>query len=56
MEQKGSVGSFGRATASKIAAGKARGGVAKKKAVFAENVKRFAARRRRRGGSRGAGR
>lgn len=52
MEEKGSVGSFGKATSSKIAAGKARGGLAKKKAVFAENMRKIAARRGRRRGRR----
>lgn len=45
MEAKGSVGSFGKATASKIAAGKKAGGVMKKKAVLAETFKKFAGKR-----------
>jgi hypothetical protein len=40
MEEKGSVGSFGKATPKKIAAGKRKGGVQKKKAVFAMMAKR----------------
>lgn len=46
MEAKGTVGKFGKATPSKIAAGKKAGGVRKKEAVFAENMKKIAARRR----------
>ena len=46
MEEKGTVGAFGKATASKISRAKARGGLAKKRAVFAENLKRIAQRRR----------
>ena len=42
MERKGTVGAFGKASASKIAAGKAKGGLAAKRAVFAENAKRAA--------------
>lgn len=48
MEEKGSVGSFGKATAKKIAAGKRKGGKQKMKAVFAENMKKAAAKRKRR--------
>jgi hypothetical protein len=40
MEEKGSLGSFGKATAKKIAAGKRKGGVQKKKAIFAMMAKR----------------
>jgi hypothetical protein len=43
MEAKGSVGSFGKATKSHIAEGKKEGGVEKKKAVFAENMRKIAA-------------
>lgn len=39
MEKKGTVGKFGKATPKKIAAAKKKGGVAKKRAVFAENAK-----------------
>lgn len=46
MERKGTVGAFGKATASKIAAGKAKGGKAAKRAVLAETFKRFAKRRK----------
>ena len=38
MKRKGTLGSFGHATASNIAHGKAQGGLMKKKAIFAENV------------------
>lgn len=40
MKKKGTLGSFGKATASKIAKGKAEGGLMKKKAIFAQNVSR----------------
>ena len=47
MERKGTVGSFGPATSKRIAAGKKRGGVAARRAQFAENMKRIAQRRKR---------
>lgn len=47
MKRKGTIGKFGKATAKKIAAGKRKGGLAKKRAVFAQNMKRLAQRRRR---------
>lgn len=53
MKRKGTLGSFGRATPSKIAKAKGRGGLAKKKAVFAENMRKIAAKRRHRGRSGG---
>lgn len=40
MEQKGTLGSFGKATPKKIAAGKKAGGAEAKKAIFAQNVKK----------------
>lgn len=46
MEEKGTKGKFGKATAKKIAEGKREGGVEKKRAVFAENMKKIAARRK----------
>jgi hypothetical protein len=49
MERKGTKGKFGKATRSKIAAGKRAGGVKKKEAVFAENMKKLAAKRKKRG-------
>jgi len=42
MKEKGTVGAFGKATPSKIARGKAEGGLMKKRAVFAENMKKIA--------------
>ncbi len=42
MEKKGTVGKFGKATPKKIAAAKKKGGIAKKRAVFAENMKKIA--------------
>ena len=50
MERKGTVGKFGRATASKIAAGKRAGGKEKKRAIFAQNMKRIAAKHKRHSG------
>jgi len=44
MEEKGTVGAFGKATPKKIAAAKHKGGLAKKRAVFAQNMKKIAAR------------
>lgn len=49
MEKKGTKGLFGRATPKKIARAKKKGGSAKKRAVFAQNMKKIAARRARRG-------
>jgi hypothetical protein len=45
MERKGTVGKFGKATPGKIAAAKKKGGKAEKRAVFAQNMKRIAAKR-----------
>lgn len=42
MKRKGTIGAFGKATAKKIAHAKAEGGVMKKRAVFAQNMKRIA--------------
>lgn len=42
MKKKGTKGSFGKATDKKIASGKKKGGKAEKKAVFAQNMKSFA--------------
>jgi hypothetical protein len=53
MEQRGTVGSFGKATPAKIAAAKKKGGKMEKKAVFAENMKKIAARHKH-GGKRGS--
>lgn len=45
MEEKGTVGAFGKATSKKIAAGKKAGGLQKKRAVFAQNMKRISSKR-----------
>ena len=42
MKKKGTIGSFGKATPKKIAAGKKAGGKLEKKAIFAENMKKIA--------------
>ena len=52
-ERAGTKGAFGRATAKKIAAGKKKGGLAKKRAILAQNFKRIAQKRKKkRGGTR----
>lgn len=48
MEKRGTVGKFGKATASKVAAAKREGGTREKEAVFAQNMKRVAAKRKER--------
>ena len=45
MKEKGTLGSFGKATPKKIAAAKKEGGKAEKKAVFAQNMKKIAHKR-----------
>lgn len=45
MERRGTVGKFGKATPKKIAAAKKAGGKREKEAIFAENMKKIAARR-----------
>jgi len=45
MAEKGTEGAFGKATPSKIAEGKAEGGLQAKRATFAQNMKRISARR-----------
>lgn len=56
MEEKGSVGSFGKATKKKIARGKKKGGKAAKKAAFAETAKKIAGKRKKKGrGKKGRG-
>lgn len=47
MKSKGTVGKFGHATEGKIAAGKRAGSVQEKRAVFAANMKRIAAKHKR---------
>jgi hypothetical protein len=42
MKKKGTLGSFGKATSKKIAAGRKKGGKMAKKANFAAMMKRFA--------------
>ena len=46
MKAKGTLGSFGKATSKKIAAGRKAGGAMAKKANFAANMKKIAARRK----------
>lgn len=46
MEEKGTEGKFGKTTAKKVAAAKKKGGVAEKRAVFAQNMKRIAEKRK----------
>ena len=46
MKKKGTVGAFGKATSKKIAKAKKKGGISKKRAVFAQNMKRIAAKRK----------
>jgi len=53
MKRKGTLGKFGKATAKKIRAGRKKGGLAAKRAVFAQNMKRIAARRKKRGKTKG---
>ncbi len=43
MKKKGTLGKFGKATEKKIAAGKKAGGLQEKRAVFAQNMKKIAA-------------
>lgn len=45
MRRKGTLGKFGAATKKRIAAGKRKGGVQRKRAIFAENMKKIARRR-----------
>lgn len=47
MKRKGTVGKFGKATSKKISAAKKKGGKAEKRAVFAQNMKKIAARHKR---------
>lgn len=39
MKRKGTIGAFGKATPGKIAHAKAAGGLQKKRAIFAQNMK-----------------
>ena len=45
MKKKGTLGSFGKVTAKKIARAKKKGGKMAKKAIFAQNMKKVAKRR-----------
>lgn len=49
MEAKGTKGKFGKATGKKIKAGIKAGGVKKKEAVFAKNMKAIAKKRKKKG-------
>ena len=55
MDDKGTRGSFGKATDENIRKGKRAGGKRKKKAVFAENMRKIA-RKHKRGGRRSSSR
>lgn len=46
MKKKGTLGKFGKATPKKIAAAKKKGGLAKKRAVFAQNMKKISAQKK----------
>lgn len=46
MKKKGTLGSFGKATSKKIARAKKMGGKMKKKAIFAQNMKKIAKKRK----------
>lgn len=48
MSKRGTIGTFGKATPKKIARAKREGGLEERRAVFAQNMKRIAARRKRR--------
>jgi hypothetical protein len=50
MEERGTVGAFGKATPKKIAAGLRKGGVQAKRAAFAKAMKTIARKRRARKG------
>lgn len=42
MKKKGTLGSFGKVTKKKVATAKKEGGKAEKKAIFAQNMKKIA--------------
>ena len=46
MKKRGTFGAFGPATRKRIAAGKKAGGLQKERAVFAENMKEIALKRK----------
>lgn len=56
MKEKGTAGSFGRATPSKIAHAKKEGGVMEKKAIFAQNAAKASKKHARRSSGRSGGR
>ena len=47
MKKKGTVGAFGSATSKKVASAKKKGGVQEKRAIFAQNMKKIAAKHKR---------
>lgn len=49
MKEKDTEGKFGKATPKKVAAAKKKGGVEEKRAVFADNMRKIAAKRKQRG-------
>lgn len=49
MKEKGTEGKFGKATPKKVAAAKKKGGVEEKRAFFADNMRKIAAKRKQRG-------
>lgn len=49
MKKKGTLGKFGKATSKKIAAAKKKGGKAEKEAVFAQNMKKIARKKKHEG-------
>ena len=42
MKKKGTLGKFGKATSKKISKAKKKGGLQKKRAIFAQNMKKIA--------------
>jgi hypothetical protein len=52
MEKRGTVGKFGKTTAKKVARAKKHGGKEEKRAIFAQNMKRIAEKRKKHGRSR----
>lgn len=46
MKRKGTIGAFGKATSKKIAKAKKAGGLQKKRAIFAQNMKKIARKRK----------
>jgi len=50
MKEKGTIGAFGKATPKKIARAKKHGGLEKKRAVWAENLKKSRNKKKRKSG------